>query len=1084
MASRSGLMAVAVAISSVGVACAKFELLAETGTVFWCWLQTSLAGLFQMGRSGLEHIHDELPESVRGHVVAMFYLTLPMTIIGAIGGGCYKIWTYASEKVKTRIRRHFQVTLKFTNRDKHYNHLVEYIGSNCKVETGTIVASTTARTNVSWQDRLASWCGGKQSVPKIYYQPDIQTSFSDSFNWQDPKTGKRHKIWISRHVEKMQFVSDKKTEDPESLSLTLWGTTDPSILQRFMETALQTMLVESVQGLLNVYVKHPWFNSVWIKATSKERRRQDTLVLDENLAEYVLEDMRSFFTTKTAEWYHNAGIPYRRGYLLHGPPGCGKTSFAQVLAGELGLEICLINLSNMELQDDGLAELLRCAPPKSMLLLEDVDAVFVDREGVGKGRSGVSFSGLLNALDGSAAQEGCVIVLTTNHKDRLDEALIRPGRCDVHVHIQKATQEQAKRMFCRFFAKTLRIDGCDDKGRVNCSLNSNNSDTPAHEDSHQLTTGVRVLYKQGSGSPLESIKSNTQVPDGHIFFVRVEESSSACLLYTSRAAALLGDTPDLCRVRGGEQTILTEVSDLAIKFAGRIPDRQVSMAQLQGYFMRQKVCAEREVNRRHTAEGLATVDYHAQVSSIASSTAVLNVHELLEVKRENAPDLPIYDHLRRVGLHCFAPVFEHFGFRRASSLSEELAEVVNKWHPCLRVGGPQTKRLISLLKGKISEHGLVDLSSLRDRFVSAFLPSIQLGEELGKSDHDAPPLRLPLIRSQSEPVQRENLVRASKASLNFSSKVMATLMQEPSTISIIEMAHTFQEKLESNGKTSVSLWQLDSFLDRFRGDPAGALDKCELLLRTDKDRTKLERNYVPMSTFEFLRRLGLEEFAFAMEDKGALLAQDLSAVKEQDFLDIGMSQKQATLCQAVAKGDKEWPHFLRQFQAPEFCDLVQAFEVRFASLSCEHNSKDSALAFARELTDGLGVCAFSCHQVETFLLACDVSKGPTYAIAQLSTLKPLSQAESERVREEKVNHDWVGKWLAKEGLERYAVNFRKEALGEREDLLLATVDEGILREWGVSALGHRAKIMRMIEAEKKALEAEKKALETEKKLGE
>merc|ERR1719174_2429601 len=106
-----------------------------------------------------------------------------------------------------------------------------------------------------------------------------------------------------------------------------------------------------------------------------------------------------------------------------------------------------------------------------MMLLEDVDAIFVERSSAASSNnknkgSGVSFSGLLNALDGAAAQEGCVIMLTTNHKDRLDEALIRPGRCDVHVKIDKANQVQARRMFIRFFANQGRVVEMEKDGLV------------------------------------------------------------------------------------------------------------------------------------------------------------------------------------------------------------------------------------------------------------------------------------------------------------------------------------------------------------------------------------------------------------------------------------------------------------------------------------------------------------------------------------------------------------------------------------------------------------------------------------------
>lgn len=75
----------------------------------------------------------------------------------------------------------------------------------------------------------------------------------------------------------------------------------------------------------------------------------------------------------------NLGIPYRRGYLLHGPPGSGKTSFIQALAGSLSYDICLLNLSERGLADDKLNHLLSNAPERSFVLIEDVDAAFNKR---------------------------------------------------------------------------------------------------------------------------------------------------------------------------------------------------------------------------------------------------------------------------------------------------------------------------------------------------------------------------------------------------------------------------------------------------------------------------------------------------------------------------------------------------------------------------------------------------------------------------------------------------------------------------------------------------------------------------------
>ena len=93
-------------------------------------------------------------------------------------------------------------------------------------------------------------------------------------------------------------------------------------------------------------------------------------------------------------------------------------------------------------------------PERSIILLEDIDAAFRSRSGSdGSSKNGcfVTFSGLLNALDGVAASEHRLVFMTTNHIELLDPALIRPGRVDVRQFVGLASAHQIGRLFSIFY---------------------------------------------------------------------------------------------------------------------------------------------------------------------------------------------------------------------------------------------------------------------------------------------------------------------------------------------------------------------------------------------------------------------------------------------------------------------------------------------------------------------------------------------------------------------------------------------------------------------------------------------------------
>ncbi|KAH9981031.1 BCS1 N terminal-domain-containing protein [Lactifluus volemus] len=241
--------------------------------------------------------------------------------------------------------------------------------------------------------------------------------------------------WLKYRGAWMQVKRERETRAMQMVSGTPWETVSLTALSRD-RTLFPSLLAEArdaaLRGQEGRLVVHTAWGTEWRPFGLPRRKRPlRSVVLAPGVGEKIVEDVSAFLGRR--EWYADRGIPYRRGYLLHGPPGSGKSSFIQALAGSLSYDICLLNLSERGLTDDKLNYLMSNAPERSFILIEDVDAAFNKRVQTSEDgyQSSVTFSGFLNALDGVASGEERIIFLTTNHIDRLDPALIRPGRVDL-----------------------------------------------------------------------------------------------------------------------------------------------------------------------------------------------------------------------------------------------------------------------------------------------------------------------------------------------------------------------------------------------------------------------------------------------------------------------------------------------------------------------------------------------------------------------------------------------------------------------------------------------------------------------------
>ena len=137
-----------------------------------------------------------------------------------------------------------------------------------------------------------------------------------------------------------------------------------------------------------------------------------------------------------------------------------KSTDRSQVASEYDCNVCVLSLADPDLKDDGLRQAMQRVPKRSCICFEDVDALFDNHRDKRQGGCLVTFSGLLNALDGVGDPRGTIFFLTTNYKDRLDKALIRPGRVDVQVALTPTPALSVTVRYCPLLVVTRLLLVC------------------------------------------------------------------------------------------------------------------------------------------------------------------------------------------------------------------------------------------------------------------------------------------------------------------------------------------------------------------------------------------------------------------------------------------------------------------------------------------------------------------------------------------------------------------------------------------------------------------------------------------------